>query len=235
MSNFSKSLLKRIEILLDLRVGDISRLEHIRESIVENKKLYNSDIEYVEKLELHNLKNLSESSNENYSVSDRLCWKCNEKLSQSATYCSNCGADQNQKESDFDTVLSRRLKREYNPLKIISNFHSYQILAVIGSLVAFIPILIAISNIERILELIEFYTGRDFSEFLLGFLGIGFVSGVLCFLVIVVPFWIKKPKKVGKFLFYSSFGILIISLIVGIAGFPIILFAGILALKKRRY
>ena len=140
-----------------------------------------------------------------------------------------------QKISDFEEAFSRRIKREYNPIKIISNFHTYQLLAVVGGFAALIPILMGISNIERILEIIEFYTGKDLSEFSVGFIALGVVSGILCSLVIAVSFLIKKPKKVGKFLFFSSFGILIFSIMLGIVGFPIILFAGILALKKRRY
>lgn len=235
MSKFSKSLQDKIEELLNRSLGDISRLEYIKQSIIENKKLYNSDIEYVENLALKNGINPSESPNIDYSVSNNLCWKCKEDLVKPARYCSFCGADQINEISDFDTVVSRRSKREYNPLKIISNFYSYQILAVLGGLVCLISILFAISNIERIFELIEFYSGQNLSGFLLGFLGIGAVSALWCLLVIVIPFWIKKPKKIGKFLFYSSFVILIISLMVGIVGFPIILFSGILALKKRRY
>jgi hypothetical protein len=236
MDNFSQSLLKKIKDLLNRGVGDISRLEHIKESIVEGKKLYNSDIQYVEELQKNNPGNQTENFDENHSSdTNNPCWKCGKELVKSASFCSFCGTDQNQKISDFEEAFSRRIKIEYNPITIISNFHSYQLLAVVGGFASLIPILIGISNIERILEIIEFYTGEDLSEFSVGFMALGVVSGILCLLVIVVPFWIKKPKKVGKFLFFSSFGILIFSIMLGVAGFPIILFAGVLALKKRRY
>ncbi|HUU48546.1 MAG TPA: zinc ribbon domain-containing protein [Nitrosopumilaceae archaeon] len=236
MDNFSQSLLKRVEDLLNREVGDISRLMHIKESVVMGKKLYNSDIQYVEELQKNNPGNQTENFYENHSSNTNSpCWKCGKDLIQSASFCSFCGTDQNQKISDFEEAFSRRIKREYNPIKIISNFHSYQLLAVVGGFASLIPILIGISNIERILEIIEFYTGEDLSEFSVGFMALGVVSGILCSLVIVVPFWIKKPKKVGKFLFFSSFGILIFSIMLGVVGFVIILFAGVLALKKRRY
>lgn len=236
MDNFSQSLLKKIKDLLNRGVGDISRLEHIKESIVEGKKLYNSDIQYVEELQKNKPGNQTENFDENHSSdTNNPCWKCGKELVKSASFCSFCGTDQNQKISDFEEAFSRRIKREYSPITIISNFHSYQLLAVVGGFASLIPILIGISNIERILEIIEFYTGEDLSEFSVGFMALGVVSGILCSLVIVVPFWIKKPKKVGKFLFFSSFGILIFSIMLGVAGFPIILFAGVLALKKRRY
>jgi len=236
MVNLIQSLLEKIEDLLNQGVGDISRLEHIKKSVVENKKLYNSDIQYVEELERKTQDSLAESSNKHYAEnSDNSCWKCGNEFVQSARFCSFCGIEQKQAGSEFDQILSRRLKQENNPLKLISNFHSYQILAVVGGLASLIPILIAILNMERIFELVDFYTGNDLSEFFVGFMTLGIVSAMLCSLVIIVPFWIKKPKKVGKILFFSSFGILFFSILVGIVGFPIILFSGILALKKRRY
>lgn len=234
MTNFANSLLERIQGLIILEVGDISRLKHIEKSILENKTLYKSDIQYVEELEKKNSKNLLKNTTTNSSNLESLCSMCGKTLVQSAKFCSFCGTNQTQI-SDFDEAISRRSKREYNPIKIISSFHSYQLLAVLGGFAALIPILIGVSNIERIVELTEFYTGRDISNFIPVFILLGAISGTLCLLVIVIPFWIKKPKKVGKFLFYSSFGILIFSILSGIVGFVIILFAGIFALKKRRY
>ena len=242
MVDFSQSLLEKIEYLLNQDMGDISRLEHIKKSIVENKKLYNSDIQYVKELERKIQNNLTKNLNKHYADDDdnnnnsgNPCWKCGKDLTPSSKFCSFCGIKQDQEGSEFDLAISRRLKRVYNPLKMVSDLHSYQILAVIGGLAAIIPILIAMSSMERILELIEFYTNRDLSRFVIGFAALGGISGLLCSVVMVVPFWIKKPKKVGKVLFFSSFGILIFSVAVGIVGFVIILFAGILALKKRRY
>lgn len=240
MVDFSQSLLEKIEYLLNQDIGDISRLEYIKKSIVENKKLYNSDIQYVEELERKIQNNLTKNPNKYRTDDDdgdsgNTCWKCGKDLMQSSKFCSFCGVKQDQASSEFDLALSRRLKRVYNPLKMVSDLHSYQILAVIGGFAALIPILVAMSSMERILEIIEFYTNRDLSRVMIGFVALGGISGLLCSMVVVVPFWIKKPKKVGKILFFSSFGILIFSVGVGIVGFVIILFAGVLALKKRRY
>lgn len=131
--------------------------------------------------------------------------------------------------------MSRRLKQEYGPLKIVSIFHSYQILVIIGGLAGMIPILIAISNMDLILEIIDFYTGRDLSGFVGGFRALGIISTGLCFFAIVISFVIKKSKRVGRILFFLSFMILIFSLLVGITGFVILLSASIMALKNRRY
>ena len=233
MTNFEQSLIEKIEYLLALEVGDISRLKSIEKSIIENKKLYNSDIQYVEELLQKNPGKFTERFDENHlSKKDIPCWTCSEEVEPSAKFCSFCGANQNQTISDFDKVNSNVINRKNIPRRIILNFHSYQILAIIGGLAALIPILIGILNIERIFELTEFYTGRDFSSFDLAIISSGVVSYILCLLVIVISFLIKEPKKVGRFLIYLSFGILIFSILSGIIGFGIILFAGILALKK---
>jgi len=48
-----------------------------------------------------------------------------------------------------------------------------------------------------------------------------------------LPFVLKRPKQVGKFMFFSSFGVLIVSLLTGVVGFVLILAGGIIALKRR--
>ena len=44
------SLLNDVNILISKRVGDLSRLEHIKETIENNKQLYDSDKKYVDDL-----------------------------------------------------------------------------------------------------------------------------------------------------------------------------------------
>lgn len=227
--------LKKVENLLSLGIGDATRLEHIRQSIQEDKKLYNSDIQYVIELVKKNSGLTDEKEEVTFVKSNNSCWNCKKELESLAKFCSYCGANQDESISDFSEVLSRRKKIEYNPLKIISNLHSYQILSVIGGICVLIPVLVALASIERIFEVLEFYSNRDFSEFFIVITSLGIISAIWSFLVIIIPFLIKKPKKVGKFLFFSAFGILVCSLMTGVVGFVIILFAGIFALKKRRY
>ncbi len=229
------TLLDKIENLLNDNLGDSSRLEHIKKSIVENKKIYNSDIQYVEELEARRAERLKTSNERHPDDSDMTCWKCEKGLAQYSKFCSFCGVRQDQKDSKSVQGLPRRIIQEYGPLKILSNFHSYQILAVIGGLAGVIPVLVAISNLDRILEIIVFYTGRDLSGFVDGLRATGIVSAGLCFFAILASFVIKKSKKVGRVLFFLSFAILVSSLLVGVAGFAILLPASIIALKKRRY
>ena len=235
MDEFTDSLLKKIEDFLRREIGDSTRLRHIRQSIVENKKLYNSDIQYVKELDKKN-PIFTDVPIEDFPVElEKTCWNCKNELGSNAKFCFSCGADQEQKGADFTEVLSRRKKMMYNPLKIILNLHSYQILSLIGGICALVPIIIGLSSLERIFEIIEFYTNRDLTGFVSGISALGIISGAWSLSVMIIPLFIKKPKKVGKFLFFSSFGILICSLLVGMVGFLFILFAGILALKKRRY
>lgn len=233
MTNFEQSLIEKIEYMLALGVGDISRLKSIEKSIIENKKIYNSDIRYVEELVKKNPSKLTQKFDEDHpSPKDKSCLVCSERIEESAKFCSFCGANQNKTISDFDEIDSSEINKKNIAVRTIFNFHAYQILAIIGGLAGLIPILIGILNIERIFELTEFYTGRDFASFDLAIISSAVVSYILCLLAIVISFLIKEPKKVGKFLIYLSFGILIFSILSGIAGFVIILFAGILALKK---
>ena len=235
MDENSDSLLKKIQDLLDRELGDTTRLMHIKKTIIENKKLYRSDIQYVNGLDEKNSRLLDEFKEDPHKEKEETCWRCTNNLESNARFCSFCGADQEQKDSDFTEVLSRRRKMMYSPWKVISSLHSYQILSIIGGICALVPILIALSNLERIFEIIEFYTERDFSELFLIFTALGVISSVWSFLALIIPLFIKKPKKIGKFLFFSSFGILVSSLSIGVVGFPIILVASIFALKKRRY
>jgi hypothetical protein len=235
MDGFTDSLLEKIEDLLSREIGDATRLKHIRKSILDNKKLYNSDIQYVRELEKKNLLSSDEPIVEYHQEPDKICWNCKNELGFNAKFCFSCGADQEQKGADFTEVLSRRRKMMYNPLKIILGVHSYQILSIIGGVCALVPILYALLSLDRLFEIIEFYTNRNFAGLVSGITALGIISSAWSFLVMIIPLIVKKPKKVGKFLFFSSFGILVCSLVTGIVGFVMILFAGILALKKRRY
>lgn len=236
MTNLEQSLIEKIEYLLALEVGDILRLKSMEKRIIENKKPYDSDIQYVEELIQKNPSKLTERFDENhFSIKNDLCWKCSEEIITSAKFCSFCGVNQNQKTSETDEDFSRIKNSKYNPLRKFSNFQSYQILAVIGGVAALIPILIGISNIERIFELTEFYTGRDFSPLNSVIVSSGIVSYILSMVAIVISFLIKKPKKVGIYLIYLSFGILIFSILSGVVGFVIILLAGLLARKKENF
>jgi len=221
-----------VELLINSGIGDVSRLTHIKNSIIEKKKVYNSDIEYVESLVDANFEKNEQPTNDLEKTTIN-CPKCGTTILQSSNYCSFCGIPQ-QKYFDAE-VFSSRFSSNSFPFRFHFGVNSYQLLAILGGLAALIPSLVAVYTIQRILVSLESYTGRDLSGFTNLFIAAGIVTVVLCIFVIAISFLIKKPKKVGKILFFVSFPILIISLGVGIVGFTLILLAGIIALQRRHY
>ena len=211
----------------------MSRLTHIKNSIVEKKKVYNSDIEYVESLIDANFEKNEQPTNDLEKTTSFNCPKCGNTILQSSNFCSFCGIPQ-QKYFDAEVFSSRFSSRAF-PFRFHIGINFYQILAILGGLAALIPSLVAVYTIQRILISLESYTGRDLSGFTNLFIAAGIAASVLCIFVIAISFLIKKPKKVGKILFFVSFAILIISLGVGVIGFALILLAGIVALQRRHY
>ncbi len=228
-----KSLLGKVELLINSGIGDVSRLTHIKNSIIEKKKMYNSDIQYVESLLDANFEKNEQPINDVEKTSSFNCPKCGNTILPSSNYCSFCGIPQ-QKYFDAEVFSSRFRTRSF-PFRFHISINSYQLLAILGGLAAMIPSLVAVYTIDKILFSLESYTGRDLSGFTNLFIAAGIVTSVLCIFVITISFIIEKPKKVGKILFFISFPILIISLGVGVIGFALILLAGIMALQRRHY
>ena len=211
----------------------MSRLTHIKNSIIEKKKVYNSDIEYVESLVDANFEKNEQPTNDLEKTTTINCPKCENVILPSSNFCSFCGIPQ-QKYFDAEVFSSRFSSRAF-PFRFHIGINFYQLLAILGGLTALIPSLVAVYTIQRILVSLESYTGRDLSGFTNLFIAAGIAASVLCIFVIAISFLIKKPKKVGKILFFVSFAILIISLGVGVIGFALILLAGIVALQRRHY
>ena len=61
MSILLTSLLDDVKKLLEMGMGDTSRLEHIKQTLEENKTMYGSDKDYLEKLTLEHLRNITEN------------------------------------------------------------------------------------------------------------------------------------------------------------------------------
>ncbi len=211
----------------------MNRLTHIKNSIFGQKTLYNSDIEYVESLFDANFEKNEQPTNDLEKSTSFNCPKCGNTILPTFNYCSFCGIPQ-QKYFDGEIFSSRFSSRSF-PFRFHFSINSYQLVAILGGLAALIPSLAAVYSLDRILFSLESYTGRDLSGFSNLFTAAGITTGVLCIFVIVISFLIKKPKKVGKILFFIAFPILVISLGVGVVGFALILLAGIIALQRRHY
>lgn len=224
------SILDKIDMLLKYNVGDTIRLQYIKESVSDNKRLYDSDRDYVENL---TKKYFGKPTIEREQMEEAKtkCWGCGEIISDNSNYCSFCGVKHYQR---AETGFVRRNKKFFL-LQFISGLPFYQILSIIGGLSGLIPVLYAISRIENVLYSVEYYTGYDISGWTNTLIAGGIVACILSCFVIVIPFIIKKPSKVGRILFFTSFGILVTSVLVGSVGFVLTLISGLIALKSRRY
>jgi hypothetical protein len=130
--------------------------------------------------------------------------------------------------------MTKMVKR-YNPIQFISIPNSYQSLAIIGGLMAMIPVLFIVARMEPLLDAINYETGSDLSGLTTVFISLGIISSILSAIAIAITFLIKNPKKVGRMLFFIAFAILATSIMVGVVGFIVILISSNVAYKKRHY
>ena len=223
---FTNSFLEIIDILLDLQVGDTSRLEHIKKMILENKPLYTSDQQYVH--------SLAKSYNINYQNSidetpSRLvnCRTCSTSIPESAKYCPLCGTGQK--------IGEHVRAKKFNPLSLFPKLRSYQTIAIIGALTVMIPVLFIVARMDPLLLAIEYSTGRDISNMAVVFVSLGIISSALSIIAVAITFVGKNPKKVGRVLFFIAFAILLSSIAIGVVGFILILISSKNAYKKRYY
>lgn len=225
----SNLLLSKIDALLKYDIGDMTRLQHIRNAVSDNKRLYDSDRNYVENLtKMYFGKHLDDNCMEQAKIK---CWGCGEIIPDNSNYCSFCGVKHYQRK---EVSIVRKSKKLF-PFQFLLRLQFYQILAVMGGLAGLAPVVYAIFRIENILYSIEYYTGRDISGWTDILIAGGVAAGILSCFVIISPFIIKKSTTIGRILFFTSFGILITSVFVGSVGFVLTIASGLMALKNRRY
>ena len=78
--------------LLRLGVGDVFRLEHIKQSYIHNKALWESDQKYLEGLREKYLVRIKPEQDEEEQIEKIHCWKCGKKNPVGGNYCTWCGA-----------------------------------------------------------------------------------------------------------------------------------------------
>ncbi len=97
----STDVVDDVNALLKLKVGDPYRLEHIKQTYVQNKKIWITDENYLKRLrEKYLVKHNSDiSSEENILFENELenddtihCWKCGKKCPLGANFCMVCGS-----------------------------------------------------------------------------------------------------------------------------------------------
>jgi len=87
--------LENVERLLNLGAGDKGRLEHIKDSLQNNKTLYLSDREYLQQLTEQYLKESPSQHKESV-----YCTKCGNELATNSNFCSKCGTEVEKEEKD---------------------------------------------------------------------------------------------------------------------------------------
>jgi len=226
----TESFLDTVNILLNLQVGDLSRLEHIKRMILEKKPLYTSDEKYVENLAFTYIKDHQTEEIEQPKLIN--CHNCSTSIAEDAKFCTLCGTRQ---ERTFKNYNMTKMVKRYNPIQFISIPNSYQNLAIIGGLMAMIPVLFIVARMEPLLDAINYETGSDLSGLITVFISLGIISSILSAIAIAITFLIKNPKKIGRILFFIAFAILATSIMIGVVGFIVILISSNVAYKKRHY
>ena len=89
----SADIVDEVNELLRLGVGDVFRLEHIKQSYIHNKTLWDSDQKYLADMKekyLVRIKPPEEQQEE--SPTQIHCWKCGKRNQVGGNYCTWCGA-----------------------------------------------------------------------------------------------------------------------------------------------
>jgi len=138
----SPDVVDDVNALLKLKVGDPYRLEHIKQTYVQNQKIWITDENYLKRLrEKYLVKHTSDVSSEENIVFENEpednetihCWKCGKKGPLGANFCMVCGS------SLFEVGSDPQPNVETTPSKNYSKSISLKIPILIG-----IPVLILI-------------------------------------------------------------------------------------------
>lgn len=150
------SLLDSINALIDKGVGDLSRLEHVKETIENNKKLYNSDLNYINDLVKKHLSSENEQTVTNEkntqepltdSTVNSFCDNCGSALAHDSIFCNKCveniqkSTQPKKSISDYSHSIS-----DSTPITIPITIPRYDVivpgivLMILSSMVFFVPI-----------------------------------------------------------------------------------------------
>jgi hypothetical protein len=244
-------LLDDVNRLLKLEVGDIARLNHIKETLEQNKIVYVSDRTYIEKLatnylnqdKLEDSNKKQQDSSTKYTSSDShdgdlidddstFCGKCGNKISDESNFCPKCGVSTNNENmsksyQNRDLHSSQKISQHDN-----SGIKSYQILSIIGGVLG-ILVTLAYSVLFSFVDIVGSSFGSGIEEstkqYFSAAVPLVIIIYISCF---IIPFVIKKTKTVGIYLIISAFVVIIASSSVGIIGFALLLPAGIISLRR---
>ena len=87
-----KDIVDDVNALLKLGVGDVYRLEHIKQAYMQNKTVWITDTNYLQKLKEKYLARHAEEESGEEDDGRIHCWKCGRKINLDANFCMACGS-----------------------------------------------------------------------------------------------------------------------------------------------
>ena len=95
-------LINNVNELIRLEKGDLGRLTHIKDTLQQNKTLYESDKEYLEKLSRQYLDGKPNEDETHYDQpnSNLFCFKCGQNLKSDNSFCPICGTPQEKQQAE---------------------------------------------------------------------------------------------------------------------------------------
>ncbi|QLH06578.1 zinc-ribbon domain-containing protein [Nitrosopumilus ureiphilus] len=117
----STDIVDEVNALLKLGVGDAYRLEHIKQAYIENKTIWVTDQNYLQRMKEKYL--IKQQSDSHLDVDENMeddsknketihCWKCGKKTPLGANFCMLCGS------SLFEVGSNHNIQQEKTPNSI---------------------------------------------------------------------------------------------------------------------
>ncbi len=167
------------------------------------------------------------------------CDNCGHILRSTAKFCGSCGETvnanlDNRINNTGDSSNSDNRINNTSGIQQKTGIQTYQILSIIGGVLGLLITIAWATALSFVAHMATSFGGEGLadseSEHYTTTVGIAIMIYISCF---IVPFVIKKTKIVGMYLLASSFVVLIATSYIGLAGFALMLPAGILALRHK--
>ncbi len=232
----SNALIAVCEQLLRIKVGDKSRIKTIKSRAEHGRVTHQLDLKYIDKLiQFYKLTPEFETKNKKImpnsiqkpleETNTEFCGNCGVKINVNDNFCRKCGMQRDA--SQNENYNTSRIQQK-------TGIQIYQILSIIGGVMGLVVTLAFATLASLVDSLSTSFTGEGlgsaFHEYYVIAMPLAIIIYVSCF---VVPFIIKKTKIVGIYLIICSFVVFIATGYVGLAGFALLLPAGILALRHK--
>ena len=232
----SNALIAVCEQLLRIKVGDKSRIKTIKSRAEHGRVTHQLDLKYIDKLiQFYKLTPEFETKNKKImpnsiqkpleETNTEFCGNCGVKINVNDNFCRKCGMQRDASQNENYNTSGIQQK---------TGIQIYQILSIIGGVMGLVVTLAFATLASLVDSLSTSFTGEGlgsaFHEYYVIAMPLAIIIYVSCF---VVPFIIKKTKIVGIYLIICSFVVFIATGYVGLAGFALLLPAGILALRHK--